>query len=315
MANIVIRLASEADLPAVKEVSEDVYGGHDYFLGEFLNFLNDPNRRVFIAEMDGKVVGLRAMHIIDEGETVIGHSLRVHYKKRCQGIGTRLVQESRNYVKAKFPQVKFERYATHTVERLSILRKSDDVQFHEAGLFECLVNADVSKLSPRLASYSTEQITDLKLLNKTELERILNQDKLRKISLKGKYIGIREPIHAIASNITNGLFKDGDTMLASYSGESVESLSNSRWCKTLTCPHLMSVCYTLDKQLLKIHLVKQLEQAIQQHSGEMFTFALMIDISLVECTTEFLFKNLSLKKSRDGVKAYDNYYFFEKSMQ
>ena len=79
MANVVIRLDNEADLPAVLEMSEGIYGGHDYFPQEFLNFVKDPNRRILIAEMDGKAVGLQAIHIVDEGETAIAHSLRVHY--------------------------------------------------------------------------------------------------------------------------------------------------------------------------------------------------------------------------------------------
>jgi N-acetylglutamate synthase-like GNAT family acetyltransferase len=69
MANVLIRLASEADLPAVLEMSKGVYGDNDYFLSEFLNFLNDPSRRILVAEKDGKVVGLQVVHIVDEGET------------------------------------------------------------------------------------------------------------------------------------------------------------------------------------------------------------------------------------------------------
>ena len=314
MADVVVRLANEADLPAVLEMSEGVYGGDDYFPEEFLNFLNDPNQRIFIAEINGKVVGLRVMHIVDEGETAIGHSLRVHFKYRCQGIGKRLIQECRNYVKANFSQVKFERYLTGSDARLAIQKKSDDVQFHEAVAFACLVNGDASELSPPLASCPIDRIMDLTLLHKTELETILNQDKLRKILFKGKYIGVRQPFKALASNISNGLFKDGDNLFASYSGESVESLSHSRWYPIAKRPLLNIVCYTLDKELLKVHLFKQLERAILQHPGETFTFAPMIDTSLAECTTDFLFKDLSLKTLSDRVKAYHNFYFFENSL-
>ncbi|XP_028407503.1 histidine N-acetyltransferase-like [Dendronephthya gigantea] len=315
MPNVVFRLANEADLPAVLEMSEDIYGGHDYFVSEFLKFLNNPNRKILIAEMDGKTVGLRVMHIVDEGETVIGHSLRVHFQHRCQGIGRQLIQECRNYVKDNFPQVKFERYLTGNAARLAIQKKSDDVKFHEAVAFARLVKSNASELNSRLASYSTHQTTDLKQLNKTELERILNhsQDQLRKILFKGKYIGVRQPFKALASNITNGLFEDDDAMFVSYSGESLLSLSHSRWYPVAERPRLNIVCYTLDKELLKFHLVKQLEYSITQHLGETFIFAPMIDTSLVESTNDFLSKDLSLKTLRDGAKAYHNLYFYEKS--
>ncbi|XP_028407504.1 histidine N-acetyltransferase-like [Dendronephthya gigantea] len=314
MANVVIRLANEADLPAVLEMSEGIYDGHDYFASEFRNYLNDPNRRILIAVMDDKAVGLQVMHVIDEGETAIAHSLRVNCKYRCQGIGKRLIQECRNYVKANFPQVKFERYVTRSNARLAIQEKSDDVQFHEAAAFVCLVKGNTSELRSRLTSYSIDQTTNLKQLNKTDLERILTQDTLRKILLKGKYIGIREPFKALVSNITIGLFKDGDTMLASYSGESVESLSHSRWYSVAKHPRLNSICYTLDKELLKIHLVKQLQHAILQHPGETIIFASIIDKSLAECTTDILFKDLSLTTSSNQLKAYHNLYFYEKSL-
>ncbi|XP_028407505.1 histidine N-acetyltransferase-like [Dendronephthya gigantea] len=314
MANVVLRVANEADLPAVLEISEGIYEGLDYFPYEFLNLLDDPNRTILIAEMDGKAVGLQVMHVIDEGEAVLAHSLRVHYKYRCQGIGRRLIQESRNYVKANFPQVKFERYLTGNDARLAIQKKSDDVPIHEVVYFLCLVNNHLSELS-RLKSYLTDQTIDLKLLNKAELERILNQDKLRKILFKEKYIGVRQPYKPLASNISNGLFKDGDdAMFVSYSGESVESFSHSRWIQTNSRPQLKSVCYTLNKELLKIHLLKQLEQAIQQHPGETFIFLPMIDTSLAKCTTDFLFKEMYLKTLGDEFKAYYNLYYFEKSL-
>jgi hypothetical protein len=43
MADILIRLANKADLPGVLEMSKGIYGSHDYFPNEFLNYLNDPN--------------------------------------------------------------------------------------------------------------------------------------------------------------------------------------------------------------------------------------------------------------------------------
>ena len=111
MADVLIRNAVEFDLADVLEMSKGVYGDYDYFSGEFLNFLNDPSRRILIVEKEGKAVGLQVIHIIDEGETAIGQGLRVHVKYRDQGIGKRLIQESRNYVKENFPQVEFERYS------------------------------------------------------------------------------------------------------------------------------------------------------------------------------------------------------------
>ncbi|XP_028407428.1 histidine N-acetyltransferase-like [Dendronephthya gigantea] len=312
--NMITRLAKEADLPAVLEMSEGVYGGHDYFLVEFLNFVKDPSRRILIAEMDGKAVGLQAIHIVDEGETAIAHSLRVHYKYQCRGIGKRLIQECRNYVRANFPQVKFERYVTRSDARLAIQKKSDDLQFHQAATFRGIVNANSSGLNSRIANSLIEQSVNLKQLNKTGLEVILNEQKLRNILFQDKYLVLSQPFKPLASNIANGLFKDGDTIFASYSSESVEALSHSRWSSTPKCYQLRTVCYTQNKELLKIHLVKQLKRAIVQRPGEMFIFMPIIDTSLVDTTKHILFKNLLLKNLWDGMREYSILYYFEKSL-
>ena len=318
MANVLIRLASEADLPAVLEMSKGVYGDNDYFLSEFLNFLNDPSRRILVAEKDGKVVGLQVVHIVDEGETSIVQGLRAHLKYRRQGIGERLIQECRNYVKENFPQVKFERYSVNSqsVERLGIQKKSTDVLFHTVVFFACVVNGNASELSSRLARYFSDQSTNLKYLEKVEFESVLNQGKLCNLLLKDTYIVHWQPFKARVSNIPHGLFKDGDSIFASYSGESIESLSHSRWCPTEKCPQLYTVCYTLDKKLLQAHVVKQLENAILQHPGETFLFVLLVDTSLVDCTSQLLLNDLSLKKLKDdfGTKEYYYLYFFEKSI-
>ena len=137
MADVLIRIANEADLPAVLEISKGIYGDNNYFPGEFLNYLKDSSRRILIAVKDGKAVGLQVMLIIDEGETAIAHALRVHLSYRRQGIGKRLIEECRMYVKENFPQVKFERYSvtSQSKERLEIQKKSNDVIFHTVVFF------------------------------------------------------------------------------------------------------------------------------------------------------------------------------------
>ncbi len=318
MADVVIRLAHEADIPGILEMSKGIYGDNDYFPGELVKYLNDPTRRILVAEKDGKVVGLQVVHIVDGGETAIAQALRVHLKYRRQGIGKRLIQECRNFVKENFLRVKFERYSVTSqgVERLGIQKKSNDILFHTAVFFACVVDGDASELSSRLASHVSDQSTDLKYLNKIELESVLNRGNFGDILFKDEYIVHWQPFKALVSNIQHGLFKNGDSIFASYSGESIESLSHARWCPIEKCPQLFTVCYTLDKKLLKAHLLKQLENAILQHPGETFLFVPLVDTSLVDCTSQLLLNDLFLKNLKDdfGKKEYYYLYFFEKSL-
>ena len=317
MADVLIRLAKEADLPAILEMSKGVYRGHDYFPGEFLNYLKDSSRRILIAVKDGRAVGLQVVHIIDEGETAIVQALRVHLSYRCQGIGKQLIEECRNYVKENFPRVKFERYSVNSQskERLGIQKKSNDVIFHTAVFFACVVNGN-AKLNSCFASYLSDQSADLKYLNKIEFESVLSQGNIDPILFKDKYIVLWQPFKALVSNIQNGLFKDGDSVYASYSGESIESLSHARWCPIEKCPQLFTVFYTLDEKLLKAHFLQQLENAILQHPGETFLFVPVIDTSLVPCASQLLLNDLLLKNIKEdvGTQAYYDLHFVEKSL-
>ena len=100
---------------------------------------------------------MRVIHIIDDGETAIGQSLRVHLKYRRQGIGKRLIQECRNYVKKNF----------------AIQKKSDDVLFYEAIFFACLVNSNESELSSWVSNLSTDQCCELP--DKMDFEQLFIQ--------------------------------------------------------------------------------------------------------------------------------------------
>ena len=317
MADIFIRLANEADLPAVLEMSKGIYGDNDYLPGEFFNYLNDPSRRILVAEKDNKAVGLQCLHIVDEGETAIAYALRVHLQYRRQGIGQRLIDECRYFVKQNFPQVKFERYSVNSqsVERPGIQKKSDDILFYTVGFLACIVNSN-PELSSRLACYSSDQATNVKQLNKTEFVSILNQGNCGNILFKNKYIVHWQPFKPLVSNVSCGLFKDGDTIFVSYSGESIESLSHSRWFPIEKCPQLYTVCYTQDKELLKASFVKQIENAILQHPGKTFLFVPLVDESLADYASQLLFNDLSLNRLEDefGQELYYQLYFYEKSL-
>ena len=312
MDYVKFRLAAKTDLPDVLEMSEGVFGGIDYLPIEFLNYLRDPNRQILIAEIDGKPVGLRVLHIVDDGETVGCSCLRVHAKYRGQGIGRRIIKESRDFVKRNFQRVKFEKFSvsSEAVERLSIQKTSEDVLFHKSGLLKYFVNINAEEFS-RLASFIP---TNMECVNKTEFENILSQEKLCGILFKGNYIAQWQPFKPLVSNIPNGLYKEGDSMFASYSEQSdVEALSHGRWSATASkCPQLFTVCYTLDKKLLKTHLAKQVQNAILQHPGEVFLFVCVVDTSLVECASQLLMNDLSLKKSAEDFGAYQYLFLFEK---
>ena len=110
--DVQIRLARRTDLAAIIEMSKGIYDGHDYFPHVFLQWHDEPNRRIIVAEKAGFVVGIRAFHIVDGGKTVVSQSLRVHPKFRGQGVSAILILAEQQYVKKHFPCVTTERYTT-----------------------------------------------------------------------------------------------------------------------------------------------------------------------------------------------------------
>ena len=304
-------LANETDL-AVYEMSEGIYGGYDYLTLKFLNHLKDSDGRTLIAEKDGRAVGLQVMHFVDEKETVIVQGLRVHLGYRRQGIGKRLIQECRDYAKQNFPRVKVERFAMSAtaVEHIDIVKKSEDALLDKVAIYRCSVNGNSSELSFCLRQLGINLHADLPRLSQTELFSLLQQGKLATILFKNRFIVNWELLEALASNISNGLSKEGDSIFATLSSRSVQCLSHSQWRPLVKCPQLVTSCYTLDEELLKAHIVAQLGNAIHSNIGETFLFTCFVDISLVKCASQLVFNDLSLKISEEF--EYCDVYFYEK---
>ena len=53
---MIIRAATQADLPAVQKLSKGIFFGADALVARFTGFLKDPTRHIAVAEVDGEVV-------------------------------------------------------------------------------------------------------------------------------------------------------------------------------------------------------------------------------------------------------------------
>ena len=57
--NLKLRLANEDDYDDVMAINTNVYYGLDYLPARYMEYIKDPSRHMYVAEIDGKVVSKR----------------------------------------------------------------------------------------------------------------------------------------------------------------------------------------------------------------------------------------------------------------
>ncbi|TFG14158.1 GNAT family N-acetyltransferase [Candidatus Thorarchaeota archaeon] len=86
----VIRDIRKDDMPDILEISKNVWGGHDYLPRHINDWLKDPDCHTFGTEVDGKLIAIANLRVIDGGNTAWFEGLRVHPNHREQGYANRL---------------------------------------------------------------------------------------------------------------------------------------------------------------------------------------------------------------------------------
>lgn len=301
MKEITIRKAREDDFEAIVEMSKGIYDGHDYFLCVFHEWLQNSHRLIFVAECQEKVVGLRAINIVDDGKTFISQGLRIHPGFRGQGLSSRLISAVHDYIRNHFPSVYRERFTTKSdnIERLAIQKKHGDRAVLDQDILAFYVNKDdvphdaldkeILELAIKLHPYTKNDAS--KVVFNEEVSNILFQERTLIIDW--------EPFEALRTNI-DYVFQDKDCLFADRSavdysrGELPKSLSHGRRSPRTDCIHWVTTIYTDDPLLYHAHLLQQLKCAINTINGP-FIFSPFQSSSLTSKGQEVLQEVLHLK--------------------
>ena len=294
--DVQIRLARRSDLCSVIEMSEGIYEGHDYLPFVFLRWLEDPNRKIFVAERRGDVIGMRAFHIIDEGKTVVSQSLRVHRNYRGHGISGQLILAEKNYVKTHFPGVTSERYTTMSTNlgRLAIQRKSHGENLLlELGIIGFYVNP---------ATVSTREINCVNAqvgkIDSVEFQALVREGRFDSVLQRGTLIVDWEPFKAIECNASRGLVNKDDCLFVSRKAQSddqIQCLSHGRLSQRVKCHHWVATIYTNNLKLLKVHITKQFKSATVQAKKKRFIFSCFIPTCFVSEAKKYVLGEFSLE--------------------
>ena len=88
-----IRRVSSSDYQDIIEISKQNWGGFDYLLNAIDEWLSDPNSYTCGVEVNGKLVALANLRVIENGKTGWMEGLRVNEKYRGHGYANLLTKE------------------------------------------------------------------------------------------------------------------------------------------------------------------------------------------------------------------------------
>lgn len=274
MKDITIRKAVACDFEAVLEMSEGIYSGHDYFPCVFHQWLDKSNRTIFVAQCGGKLIGLRAIHIVDEGKTFISQGLRIHPKFRGLGLSSRLIEAIHRYIRREYPNVCRERFTTKSdnIERLAIQKKYGDTGLFERDILAYYVRKDTLK------GQTLDEIADTFDLNVKPCTRSFLYDCILDDSVANMFPGRTiivdwEPFEALRSNI-DCIFEDDDCVFSDRDasdcsgGQLPKSFAHGRRSPRVKHMHWVASIYAEDPVMFQVHVVQQLKSAGEQIQGD-----------------------------------------------
>lgn len=294
MLEVTVRTARPGDYHSVLEMSEGIYSGHDYLPCVFEKWLLDSTRAIFVAQVGRKVVGLRAVHIVDEGTTFISQALRIHPEFRGKSLSSRLIDAVHEYVRLNYPTVSRERFTTKSdnIQRLAIQKKYGDRAVFEQGILAFYVKKKKEIFS--------EIAAQVRPCTKKEFNDVILVEPAANVLFPGRTLVIDwEPFEAISSN-ADFLFTDADQLFVDgiangYSNtQCPKSLSHGRPSPRVEHNHWVCTIYTDDPVLFRAHALEQLRVA-HQCMPEEFIFSTFQRSSLNSCGRKFLGETLGLE--------------------
>ena len=265
------RLASAADYEEVLEMSEGIFDGYDYLPFVFHQWLKEPNRLVFVAQFEGKVVGLCSTSIISGGTTCSSQGMRIHPNYRGKRLGSYLEKAMQDYFRRNYPSVRHELYTTrhnHNVVFAMHKGRGDRLVLEQA-----VLNFHVNKGGVKaevLDAISGNLAVELKPCTREEFHDVLLEKPGAGSLFPGGFVSIiaGQPFEAIRSNI-DYIFKEGDHVLVDGSADGSQgkrfpkAVSHGRLSKRVKHLAWSTTIWTDDPILLQANAMHQLKNACE----------------------------------------------------
>ncbi|XP_040190248.1 probable N-acetyltransferase 16 [Rana temporaria] len=115
--------ATAEDYEELMSISSGIYKGVDYLPYSYHAWLKDRQRGMYMAKIEGKIVGFESFLLVDSGETAVVQSLRVAPWMRGKGLARIFIKFLFDKIHSDHPQVKRIRFAHEEDPLPSMLKK------------------------------------------------------------------------------------------------------------------------------------------------------------------------------------------------
>ncbi|XP_073510517.1 probable N-acetyltransferase 16 [Phyllobates terribilis] len=220
--------ATAEDYEEVMSISGGIYNGTDYLPFRYHAWLKDPQRRMFLAKCEGKVVGFESFILVDDGTTAVVEGLRVAPWMRGQGVAGLIQKFCFAALHSDHPEVKRVRLTRAENPPAAMLTKYKVI--NSKAVLSLLLPADQLKtaltlLESRVNNFDRSK--DLYVLGEEEILKFFEESETREELLPGGFLVQGWlPLTTHKSNL-HLLLNRQIAWLYSHPGESSDLVSSS----------------------------------------------------------------------------------------
>ncbi|KAG9468351.1 hypothetical protein GDO78_022885 [Eleutherodactylus coqui] len=221
--------ATAEDYEEVMSISGGIYNGVDYLPFRYHAWLKDPQRRMFLAKCEGKVVGFESFILVDDGTTAVVEGLRVAPWMRGRGLAGMIQKFCFNTLHSDHPEVKRVRLTRPENPPAAMLTKYKVI--NSKAVMPLLLPADQLEAVLNLMESRVNDLDrskNLTILGAEEILRFFEESKSREELLSGGFLVQGWlPLTTHKSNL-NLLLRRQIVWIYSHPGDSNDSASSSR---------------------------------------------------------------------------------------
>lgn len=219
--------ATAEDYEDVMSISGGIYNGTDYLPFRYHAWLKDPQRRMFLAKCEGKVVGFESFLLVDDGTTAVLEGLRVAPWIRGRGVAGVIQNFCLDNLHSDHPKVKRVRLTRAENPPAAMLTKYKVI--NSKAVMPVLIPADQLEAALKLLESrvsNLERSKKLSVLGPEEVLRFFEESKEREELLPGGLLVQGWlPLTTVKSNL-NLLLKRQIVWIYSHPGASSDSASS-----------------------------------------------------------------------------------------
>lgn len=301
--NLSFRLATLQDFDEVQEISKGIYEGHDYLPLKYHHWLKQENVIVMVAIKDGKIIGLEAKVIVDNGKTAVSRARRIHPDFRGRSYGKHLSEALGNHVRQIFPNISRQRLTS------SFQRDTSRTDYREV-LVQHILGSDIDKCQLKNLPKSERS---LQVCTREYFAEVILSPAVVKNLFPSKTLVLEWfPFEAEETNI-DFILKDGDQIFVDECIDDHLPISFSHGRITPTSEFILWSCsiFTQDPELFQAHLLQQVQTAARFIHGN-FRFVSFQQESMVDTGKELLFERAKLTECEYFVKSESSMILYEK---